>query len=368
MALKNKILIGPLLLISLSMTTHALAQTQLITENFIPPLPELLAKQAINNIRFISFDGKYTYYQKRTGQLSLASNYKIFDVIKGKPLDQFNFVSSGFRKKLIITQNKNYHSFLSIRAKESIYLINYGETESRYLGDGLAPKLHRNDLWISYYDPYTKEINFAQTNNDAIKFKVKINAKKDPYFIPQVAFLSDEAVLFTDSNQDGMLALFKYTRSTNKAELIKKFLNPFLKIELCSNNSHLYLAQFGLSISSTGSEIREINESNLATIDSIAPIYLSPLSDVGNIVCSDEKELFFSKNIGISNSNPAYEVASLNLETKNLKIHTYFKNVTQLIDMDGILLINEKGKTYIVKGNNDFKYIDVLAAPEKEKP
>ncbi len=36
-----------------------------------------------------------------------------------------------------------------------------------------------------------------------------------------------------------------------------------------------------------------------------------------------------------------------------------------MIDMDGVFLINEKGKTFIVKGNNNFKFIDILAAPNK---
>ena len=38
-------------------------------------LPELLAKQAVSNIRYLSQDGKFTYYQKRSGSLLFSSNY-----------------------------------------------------------------------------------------------------------------------------------------------------------------------------------------------------------------------------------------------------------------------------------------------------
>ena len=40
-------------------------------------LPEISTKQAISNLRFISKDGKFTYYQRRSGSLLLSTNLKV---------------------------------------------------------------------------------------------------------------------------------------------------------------------------------------------------------------------------------------------------------------------------------------------------
>ena len=127
MALKNRRILSLLLFL---VPTYGLA-SQII-------LPELLAKQAVNNIRFLTKDGKFTYYQKRSGSLIFSTNYKVQEIIKSEIGTTYTLFGSSSRKKIIILQNPNFHNFLSIRAKEKIYIVNYGENVPVEVGMGVG--------------------------------------------------------------------------------------------------------------------------------------------------------------------------------------------------------------------------------------
>ena len=101
MALKNSLLI-------LTMFIFNLARSEAKTQ-----LPELLAKQSINNIRLISQDGKLTYYQKKSGSLFLSTNYKVSELIKGPADSHYTLVVGDFQRKIAIAQNENYHNYFS---------------------------------------------------------------------------------------------------------------------------------------------------------------------------------------------------------------------------------------------------------------
>ena len=75
-------------------------------------LPELLAKQAVTNIRFLSQDGKFTYYQKRSGSLLFSSNYKVIEMIKGQIGTQYTVIGTPARKKIIVMQMKVFITFI----------------------------------------------------------------------------------------------------------------------------------------------------------------------------------------------------------------------------------------------------------------
>ena len=57
-------------------------------------LPTLKAKQSLDNIRFISKDGKYTYYQRRSGNLQVSTNYSNEEVLDGEKHTEY-FIHSG---------------------------------------------------------------------------------------------------------------------------------------------------------------------------------------------------------------------------------------------------------------------------------
>ena len=61
-------------------------------------LPILMTKQDLNDIRYISNDGKFTYYQQPFGNLIFSTNYGVKEVIKLKPRTQFKLISTNSKK------------------------------------------------------------------------------------------------------------------------------------------------------------------------------------------------------------------------------------------------------------------------------
>lgn len=328
-------------------------------------LVELLAKQATNNLRFITNDGKITYYQKRSGQLLVSQNYKVAEILKGTPANHYTITATKNRKKMIVSENPNFHTYYSLRGVEKIHVLNFGQSVARYVGEGNSPRLHLNDEWLSYYHHQNKTLSFEHTTNSALKFQITLNAKKNPYFTPEVVMFSDDQILYSDMNEDGFQGIFLFKRSTGKSELKYKQNSRFSRIELCDADDRIYLGEFGSLLTGPGSSIKLIQSSEIENFKDPVVLYTSALNDPGNLHCRENNILYFSKNIGASNTKSIYEIISLDLTTKKEQVLTYFKSTFQIVDMDGVYLVSEKGKSYIVKGNNNFKFIDILAAPDK---
>ena len=149
----------------------------------------------------------------------------------------------------------------------------------------------------------------------------------------------------------------------DKSDVVYKSLSPLRKIEIKKCQNHFFLAEFGLSNSGEGSTISLID--NLESFSTSNKIYSSNLDDFGHLTCEDHaNSLFFLKNT-TTNSVSGSEIAELNFETKQVKVLTDLKNVTSIINMDGIILTYDNGKYYIIKGNADYKSVDSL---KKDSP
>lgn len=327
-------------------------------------LPELLAKQANDNLRLISSDGKVTYYQRRSGSLHFSKNYKIYDVLKSNMGTQYTLISTSHKKKILVSQNDVFHTFYSMRMKEKIYILNYGEYTPREIGAGINPALHNADTWMSYYDPYEKLIKLEHTTNYALKFSLKINARLNPYFIPDVQMVDDNIILYTDMGENGNWGIVKYQRNTNSAEIIQKLdkINSRIEITLCDNQ--LIVGEFGNKNSGLGSQIYKINKTDI-NFKNKSIIYQSKLDDVGQITCH-ENFLYFIKNTTEERSSYRTNISEINLKDNQETILTNINSVTSLINMDGIIVTMDRGKYYIVKGNTDLKNVDLLRS-ESEK-
>lgn len=347
MALKNKIFLS-----LLSYLLSGFIQAKII-------LPELLTKQAISNIRFLSQDGKFTYYQKRSGSLLYSSNYKVHEMIKGQIGTQYTLIGTKARKKIIVMQNESFHTFYSLRSKEKIFLVNFGDTTLREVGLGSSPALHLDDSWISYYDYYLKQLNFVNTANAALKFSLKLNNKINPYFTPQVVMSDENTLYYTDLSETGAVGLLRYQRNLNKAEIIFKANTPMLKAEICLNNDSLILGLFGINFSSEGSTIYKA-PLPIADFSKREILYNSIVNDIGQLTCDFSKEsITFIKNFG-TNEHNLTDLTDLNTKTKSLTTLSEMKTITNIINMDGTLLALDKGKYFIVKGSVDYKNIDSL--------
>lgn len=330
-------------------------------------LPELMAKQAINNIRFLSQDGKYTYYQKRSGSLLFSTNYKVQEMLKSEVGTEYNLIASPARKKILIIQNPNYHNFYSVRAKQKIFIVNFGESNPREVGFGSNPRLLLNDEWLSYYDSYAKILNFEHTTNSALKFSIRLNNRINPYFVPSVQMTDENTVYYTDLSENGAVGLLEFKRNNAKSEIIFKSPSPLVKAEICQISDQLVLGLFGIHGSNQGTTLSKINLP-VQDFNKRETIYKSDSNDLGHLLCNyDKDKIAFIKNFGNS-TNPAYDIAEFELTSKKVTPLSELKTVSNIINMDGTLLTQERGKYFIVKGETDYKNIDSLKAkPDPEK-
>lgn len=350
MASKNKLL--TFTAITFAMLSISISNAKII-------LPELLTKQAVSNIRFLSQDGKFTYYQKRSGSLLYSSNYKVKEMLTGKLGTQYTLIGTKARKKVIILQNESFHNFYSQRSLEKIYLVDFGDTDPKLIATGASPQLHLDDNWLSYYDYYTKVLSFENTANSALKFSIKLNNKINPYFTPQVVMSDDNTVYYTDLGENGSLGLFQFKRTLGKSEIIFKKTSPMAKAEICLNNNSLIFGVFGINSSKEGSFIYKV-DLPLVDFTKRTVIYKSVSNDLGRLVCDfSNNSIMFIKNSS-ENSEFNTDIVELNTETQEIKMLSMMKSITNLINMDGTLLTLDKGKYFIVKGNNDYKNIDSL--------
>jgi hypothetical protein len=350
MVLKNKSYLLIIFLIVLTLVVSA--EAKII-------LPELLTKQAVSNIRFLSQDGKFTYYQKRSGSLLYSSNYKVKEIMTGKLGTQYTLLGTAARKKVIVMQNESFHNFYSQRSLEKIYLMDFGETTPTFIGTGSAAKLHLEDSWISYYDYYTKTLTFENTTNSALKFLIKLNNKINPYFTPQVVMSDDNTIYYTDLSENGSVGLLQFKRTLAKSEIIYKANSPMVKAEICLKENSLIMGIFGINSSKVGSTLFKA-ELPISDFTKRILIYKSELNDLGRLICDFPKDSVIFIKTNSAQKDSGFDVYELSTESKTLAQLSELKTVANLINMDGTLITLDNGKYLIVKGKNDYKNIDSL--------
>lgn len=355
------VFVAKIILLLLTMTNLVLAQTNR------SKLPVLRTKQALNNLRFVSQDGKFTYYQRRSGALLLSANYQVSEVLAGTIGTQYTLSATPLRKRILISQNLNYHDYLSVRHSQKIYVVSYGSDAPQFVGEGLYPTLHLEDEWVSYFDAKTRKLHFRHLSNQALKFEIKLNNTRNPYFVPQVVMLSDSTVVYTDLNQLGFTGLLVYNRTSDKAELITKTNQVDQKLEFCLNSDYFYKLTSGLNDSSFGTQIhRSPREGFLKNEPTL--VYQSKQNDLGHLECHVKNDrLYFIKNTSEEQDNETYEVAELLLKDNQVKVLSDLNYATQMINLDGRLLVPYRGDYYVIIGDSDLTEEDRLT-PQTPPP
>ena len=315
-------------------------------------LPEFITKQDPSNLRFISHDGRFTYYQRRSGTLLMGTNYNVKEILQGQMGSHYLVTSSSARKKILITQDEHFHTFLSLRKLKKIYTANFDGGNLVLLGEGVNPQLHLDDSQVSLYDPYKKTITIAKTHIAGNEYRINVTAGRNPYFYPHVTMPNVSTVLFTDLNRQGLPIIVKYSKNNKKSVTIYKVPTQNKKIELCKKEDVIVMGEFGLDPIESHSHISLLTPPNYKqTI-----VYKSEHNDIGNMVCSIKgKSLYFIKRIP-----PKTEVAKLNLGTSSVEVISDISHATQIVDMDSNLLLPYQGKYYILLGENDMTQFDLL--------
>jgi hypothetical protein len=324
-------------------------------------LPVLATKQATNNLRFISSDGNFTYYQNRDGSLLLSTNYKVKEVLGSEPGTQYEILGTRTRKKLVVTQQGSFHKFLGIRQLKNIYKMDFGGQDAQKIAMGKSPQLHLKDTWLSYFQPITKTIHFINLQSSALTFKIKISNPFNPYFVPYVVMPNNNTVIFTDLNKKGVSGVIYYDKITKKNSVLYKGSNPSTKHELCLSGENLFFGEFGLNELFSGSIISKLKTKTI-DFSKREILYESSLNDLGNLHCNEQ--LLFIKDLSKERQKLAYEVVELNQNDKKVKTLSDINFASHIIDMDGVILMPHLGKYYVIKGKGDFTKKDLLKKRE----
>ncbi len=324
-------------------------------------LPLLTTKQDISNIRFISKDGKFTYYQRGSGDFLLSTNYKVEKLLEGSEGTQYEVIGSMTRKFLVVSQHEKYHTFYGIRLVPKLYKVDFGGSTARELGAGLWPMLHQGDSWMSAFDPNKRELIFINMQTPTLQFSIKLYNGANPYFRPQVAMPSGNTIIYTDLNKEGIVGVLKFELSTKKITPLYKADAPDQKLELCYHSGYLFVGQFGKISSKMGSQISIMKADNL-DFGKRDIVYESNLNDIGNIVCDyDNTKIFFSKTA----ERNSYDISSLEVSTKKITQVTDLGFATQALNLDGKLLVPTRAGYYVIFGEDNLANIDRL--PEENK-
>ncbi len=359
MALNNRQIVVFFLLISIPVLGMAQRRST---------LPTLSTKQAISNLRFVSQDGKFTYYQRRSGTLLLSSNYKVVEILQGNPGTNYILSATTARKKILIVQNAHFHDYLSVRQGDKIYTVNYGEETPQFIAEGVDPKLHLNDEWISYFSAKSRELNLQNISNSVLSFKLKLNNIRNPYFQPFVGMIDSGTVLYTDLNELGIMGLLLFNRKENKSSLVAKVDRADQVFDFCLNDQFIYRLERGINDSTFGTRLHQYQKTDLKLENSIL-LYQSALNDLGQIDChADPTKVYFIKNTSEKSDDARYEVASVTLQTKKIDVLSDLNYATQMINLDGRILIPYRGQYYVIIGDSDLTEEDRLSPKTNNPP
>ena len=331
-------------------------------------LPLFITKQDIRNIRFISKDGAITYYQRANGSLQFSTNYKVTEVLKLSKHTQYSLHISPNKKMVLVEANSSFHTSPSLRDKRNIYLLNYGDFKSKLVAQGIAISLHGDyDEWFSYYNSLTRTLTLENTLNDKITHSIKLSPKPNPYFVPQVALIDKETLVYTDVDNRGVHGIRTYNLITKKKVTFLKSNGSDKIIKLCLNKPRLYIWESSTNSLSPGTRITYVPTNRLKA-DQQAFVYQSPNNDLGSLKCTlGNDALYFIKTFKDTSGKYTFDAVKHHLKTEKTQVISDIKFATGLITIDGKLLLPYQGKTYTLLGQNNMTQFDLLKKKGDQK-
>lgn len=330
---------------------------------FAKKLPELATKQDVSNIRYLTRDGKYTYYQRRSGDLLLGTNFNVLEILKSDMGTQYYIASTFASPWIVISQKSHYQQSLDPRLEAKIFRAKKGEATSIEIGRGLNTQIQLDGSWTSFYSPFTRIITIKNLDNTQIGFNIQTPTKLNPFFFPDVAMADEQNIFYVDMNEKGESALIKFTRVDGKSKVIFKPEGVNRRLELCSGFGKTFLGAFPYQQLNGATEIWEISSDKGLT----KPIYTSSLPDIGHMVCDHtEGKIFFSKAFKLGKAI-RHDIYSLEIDDSTLEAISDLRYATSLINFDGLLLIPFQSKFYVPLDQKQIGAKESLSVDLKEQ-
>ena len=330
-------------------------------------LPRFLTKHAPETLRYISMDGRYAYVQKKPGVLGFVSSFRSVDFISDTNRSDFLVKASRFKKRLAIEVIPNAHDEFNLLKRNRIFVVDYGNSVAREVGQGKAARLHLGDEWISYYDAYEKVI-YLQNLVTQKKYDIRLSKKQNPFFVPEVEMLTANTVTYTDINEAGFAVFISFNLQAKSSTVIYRSPQTATRMELCQQDNYLAIGEFPYDGVNRGSKILHIKTNNAINLSGYTTVYNSVEQDIGNIVCLSES-IFFVKTLNFDSqlNFKVTEAVKLDLRSQQVEAKSDLKHVNQLIEMDGRVLIPLRGEFLVVEGKNNLGEETLRSVPSREE-
>ncbi len=338
-----------------------------LSANAQKELPRFLTKHASDTLRFISMDGRYAYIKKKPGVLGFVSSFRSMDFLNEGQQNDFIVTGSRYKNRLAIESIPSPHAEMNLLKKHRIFVVDYGNSVSRLIGEGKNARLHLADEWMTFYDPLEKTIHIQNLLTQK-KYEIKLSKKANPFFVPEVEMLAADLIYYTDINESGYSALVSYKLSTKQSKIIYKSSQSATRLEVCSGDDYLAVGEFPYDGVNRGSSIQYIKFQDIVGSAGLTSLYSSSEQDTGNMVCRPDS-LYFIKTLNWDKelNYKVSEVVKLEIKTKKIEAKSNLKHVTQLIEMDGRVLIPMRGEFFVVEGSFNLGEDILKAVPTREE-
>jgi hypothetical protein len=330
-------------------------------------LEKFLTKFNTDTIRFIDQEGQYAYISKRPGSLSLVNNFKSEDFLFEGGESQILMKGSPSRQRLLIEVIPSAWGEFNLIKNRKISVIDLGSSKPRFIAEGLNPELHLNDEWISYFSPQSNKLHFVHLMSSR-KFEIVLIKKTHPFFTPEVLMLSNRGVLYTDQDDKGFAILVSVDLQTQKKTIHYKSSQSAVRIELCQDENYIAVGEFPYDGVKRSSLISTLPTSEVMNLSNLTTVYKSQDGDLGHMICKKEY-LYFIKTLKHEEklNLKTTEVAKLNLQSQSTQAITHLNNVSQIIDMDGRIMVPFRGNYYVIEGKANIGMDQLKKMPEAKE-
>lgn len=331
--------------------------------SFSKTLPELLTKHSPETLRYISSDGNIAYVKKNNGVLGLILGYRSSDFMSDATFSDFLITDSIDSVRIAIEVVPEHHRVFDINKLHKIYVTKIGQDKPIEIGMGRYPQLHQGDEWISYYRPDQQQITLRNIITSK-EYKITLSKKSNPFFFPSYVMSSAAHFIYTDVNNKGFAQLNLLDLGTNKSQTLLRADQPGTSFETCQGKDYFAVGEFPYEGVQRGSRILNYPKRNTRAT-SFTTLYSSSDPDVGNMVCLKDA-IYFIKTTGLDSNLVAKktEAAKITLADSKLELKSQLSTVTQLIHMDGKVLMPYREKLYVLEGLSDIGS-DTLRTPNE---
>lgn len=315
-------------------------------------LPELTAKQSIQNIKYLTKENDITFYVKSNKVLSFSSNFKAYEILKNEVETEFGVIKHPSQNLYLITSKNSSYENLNTVNDQSIYLYSTEDKKLTLLGSGQLASFNFTGDYISFYSYQSSTYFFMKTSNIFDVYKIKLFSK-NVFFTPDIAIFDMQNIFFTDCNDQNQVGLLKVNIETKSRQTIMKSENIATKFEISQSSDQLFILEtLYKKVGYTNIYSLQKNENDISKRN-----FIYESSDGSASQMSFYKDgLLFIKNFGLGSKYS--ELHYLNLESKKTQIisdldfttsYFFFEDNIFIPHRESIYVLNNPDKSFIIK-------------------